>query len=212
MVISLHLILWGSLTESFKIISDAHAYVSDLGILGKTYEITEEDLIQVLQKKLLEKKDSGELEREMMIFKERSKEFVKRPGRINLPRAKFYRRAELNILYKLPEDIKDADGKILFRAGTVVNPLKIKMLTKSLCFIDGDDKEQVEWLIKNCMGNSSNKLILVNGDFLEISNKYNRRFYYDQEGYLINKLGIQNLPAIVEQKGELLYVEEIPIK
>jgi conjugal transfer pilus assembly protein TraW len=66
--------------------------------------------------------------------------------------------------------------------------------------------------MEKCGANPLNKLILTNGDYLEVSNRYQRKIYFDQGGYLTNKLNISTLPAVVRQKGEFLYVEEFPLE
>ncbi|MBF0206929.1 MAG: type-F conjugative transfer system protein TraW [Oligoflexia bacterium] len=186
-------------------------FAGELGVIGKTYQIEEEDLVVVMQRKIMEKQKSGELEKEMMAFKDRSEKLIRRPLGIKMNRAKEYKIKSITILYKLSEDISDASGKILYKAGTEVNPLKIKKLSKALCFFDGDDQKQVEWVNKTCAENKLNKLIMTSGDFLDLSNKYQRRFYFDQRGALVARLGIESLPAVVRQQGEMLYVEEFPI-
>ena len=115
-------------------------------------------------------------------------------------------------MYTLEKDITDADGKILFKAGTKVNPLEVKPLTKTLCFIDGDDPEQVTWLETYCGKDARNKLILVNGDYLAVTEKTGMRLYFDQRGYLVERFGIKAVPAVIRQSGKVLYVEEFPVK
>lgn len=196
---------------SVLLIACSELLARDLGVIGKIYSIDEEDLIEMMQKRLQEKQKNGELAKEMMALKERSEKLIKRPLGVNLPRAKEYKIKSITVSYRLPNDITDADGKILYKAQTVVNPLKIKSLSKALCFFDGDDVKQVEWVNKACGENRLNKLIMTNGEFLTLSNKYQRKFYFDQQGILVTRLGIEALPSVVRQKGDLLYVEEFPV-
>jgi conjugal transfer pilus assembly protein TraW len=179
--------------------------------MGKTYQISEEDLIEVLQKVVLQKQKSGELKKAMEEFKERSEQAVKRPIGVKLPIAGEYKITARSLRYKLPADIADASGNILYKAGMEVSPLRIKTLSKSLCFFDGDNKKQVDWVNRVCAENKLNKLIMTSGDYLEISNKYQKKYYFDQRGVLVGRLGIEALPAVVRQQGDLLYVEEFPI-
>ena len=188
-----------------------NAFASDLGVIGKTYPIIERDLIDVIHERIEEKTKSGELDELHQGMKDRSKEYASRPPGVGLPRATEYRAIEVNPVYTLEEDIVDAEGKVLFKAGPKVNPLEIRPLTKTLCFIDGDDQEQVAWMQKYCAQEPRNKLILVNGDFELVSKKTGLRLYFDQRGYLVGRLGITALPAVVRQSGKVLYVEEFPI-
>ncbi|EJX7572382.1 type-F conjugative transfer system protein TraW [Vibrio cholerae] len=188
-----------------------NAFTSDLGVIGTTYPIIERDLIDVIHERIEEKTKSGELDELHQGMKERSKEYASKPPGVGLPRAQVYRAVEVNPVYTLEEDIVDAEGKVLFKAGTKVNPLEIRPLTKTLCFIDGDDSEQVTWLETYCAQDPRNKLILVNGNFQMLSKQTGLRLYFDQRGYLVERFGITAVPAVIRQSGKVLYVEEFPI-
>lgn len=201
-----------SLVLSVALIASFNASAKDLGVIGKTYPIIERDIIDVMKERLKKKVDSGELDAIHKGLVDRSKDYVRRPPGVALPRAQEYRGIEISPMYTLDKDITDADGKVIFKAGTKVNPLKIYPLTKTLCFIDGDDPAQVSWLETYCAHDSDNKLILVNGDLLTITKKLGMRLYYDQYGRLVDRFGIKAVPAVIRQSGEVLYVEEFPVK
>lgn len=184
----------------------------DLGVIGSSYPIIERDLIDVIHERIQQKTVSGELDALNQGMADRSKNYAKRPPGVILPRATAYSAIEVNLVYTLEKDITDADGKVLFKAGTTVNPLDVRPLTSVLCFIDGDDPEQVAWLESYCVHDVKSKLILVNGDYLSVSEKLGVRMYFDQRGYLVQRFGIKALPAVIRQSGKVLYVEEFPIK
>ena len=182
----------------------------DLGTIGTTYPIIERDLIEVMMGRAQEKIDNGELDELHDEMRDNTKQYVKTPPGISLPRTVQYRAVEINPVYTVPQDITDANGKVLFKAGMTVNPLEVKPLNKMLCFIDGTDEEQVAWMLRFCTDNPQNKLILINGNYAELSEKYNLRLYFDQEQRLINRFEIQNVPAVIRQSGKVLYLEEFP--
>lgn len=188
------------------------ALAKDLGVIGKSYPIIERDLVEVIHERIQQKTESGELDAMHQGMRDRSKGYARRPPGVSLPRAQEYRAVEINPLYTLDRDITDADGKVLFTAGTQVNPLEVNPLTKVLCFIDGDDPAQVNWLQNYCAKDIRNKMILVNGDFLAVSEQIGMRLYFDQRGYLVERFGIQAVPAVIRQSGKVLYVEDFPIK
>ncbi len=190
---------------SFKALS------TDLGQLGKSYPIIEPDLIETIKTMLQKKQDSGEMDVLNERLKGNAKTYVQRPPGVSLPKAAEYRGFAVDPTYTVSQDIRDAHGKVLFPAGYTINPLTIKPLTKALCFIDGDDVEQVQWLEKYCPDNYRFKRILVNGDFNLVTKKTKSRVYFDQKGYLISHFRIKALPAVVRQSGGLLYVEEFKI-
>lgn len=182
----------------------------DLGIIGQAYPIIEKDLIEVMMARAQEKIDNGGLEEIHDELKSNTKKYVATPPGIKLPKTTQYRAVEINPVYTVPKDITDADGNIIAKAGTTVNPLEIKPLNKILCFIDGNDEEQIQWMLKHCTEDSRNKLILVNGNYAELSEKYNIRLYFDQKQVLINRFEIQSVPAVIRQSGKVLYLEEFP--
>ncbi|WP_247687596.1 type-F conjugative transfer system protein TraW [Pseudoalteromonas luteoviolacea] len=197
---------------SVALIASFEVFAKDLGSIGTTYPIIERDLVEVIHERIKEKTESGELDRLHEGMRDRSKNYAKRPPGSSLPRALEYRAVEINPVYTLEKDLTDADGKVLFKAGTKVNPLEVKPLSKMLCFIDGDDPDQVVWLKTYCAQDIRNKMILVGGDYLAVSEQMGMRLYFDQRGYLVERFGIQAVPAVIRQSGKVLYVEEFPIK
>jgi conjugal transfer pilus assembly protein TraW len=185
--------------------------VNDLGVIGKTYSIAEESMLDLIKRRLQSKVDSGEVDTVHQRMKDRSVKYVERPPGAFLPSAAEYRVVEIETEYTTKEDILGADGKVLFPAGTTVNPLTVHPINKTMCFFDGDNSNQVEWVKKVCTNNPLNKLILVNGNYVAVSKYLGIRAYFDQRGYLVNKLGIRSLPAVLRQSGDKLYLEEFPV-
>ena len=184
-------------------------FSKDLGTLGKLYPIEEMDLLETIEKKLSVMEKNGETEAIHKNLLQAGKSYVKRPKGIMLPRTKVYKATSIDPRLKLTSDIKDADGKVLFTKGTVINPLDHRRLTKKLCFFDADDSLQVSWAQKNCLG--YDKLILVNGDFLKTTKALGRRVYFDQNANLVNRFQIEAVPSMVSQQGRRLYVEIFPL-
>lgn len=192
-------------------IAFSNAYATDLGQLGKTYPIAEPDLIDTIKAMLAEKQANGELDAMHNDLRENGKQYVRRPPGKPLPRATDYRAFAIDPTYTVPNDIKDADGKVLYKAGFTFNPLQVKPLTKTLCFIDGDDPDQVKWLEEFCGDAISFKRILINGDYNQVTETTKAKIYFDQQGFLISHFRIEAVPAVVRQSGGLLYVEEFKL-
>lgn len=188
------------------------APAKDLGVIGTAYPVIERDLIEVIQERLRQKTESGELKALNQTMLDRSKRYARRPSGVSLPRAKDYRAVAVNPVYTLDQDITDAEGKLLFKAGAQVNPLEIRPLTKTLCFIDGDDPQQVAWITTYCANDARNKWILVNGDMGALNQHTGWRWYFDQRGVLTQRFGLQAVPAVIRQNGGRLYVEEFPME
>lgn len=185
-------------------------FAKDYGVFGKTYPIQEKNLLELIQERINQKAANGELDKLNEEIKQRYERYIKKPIGIKLPRATNYNSRSFDVTYTLPNDIFDADGKLLFKAGITVNPLSIKPMKKILCFLDGDDELQVEWGIKYCSGNDT-KFILVNGEWQQLAEKSSFKVYFDQGSRLVNKFNIVALPTIVRGNNEVLFVEEIPL-
>lgn len=183
----------------------------NLGTWGKTFAIQEPDLLQVIETKLAHLQNSGKLDALQKTWQQQAKTAVKRPKPVShirhtsQPRT-FYFDPSVTI----PEDFKDHQGTVFQKAGTRVNPLKTVSLTKALLFLDGDDAAQIQWaLAETKTRNHKTTLILVKGSPTQHMAQTKQRFYFDQGGRLVEKFGIEQVPARVSQAGLLLKVEEL---
>lgn len=183
---------------------------TDFGRIGATYEIAEPDLIEFLKGQLQEKMDSGEIQKEHEAMTERGKRYARRPPGVKLPATEKYAAVQLDPVYTTESDILDAEGNVLYAAGTKVHPLKIIPFQRVLCFIDGDEPQQVQWARRFCTEGHDKRIVLTNGDIEETWPVIGKRIYFDQYAWLTNSLGIVQVPAVVRQSGEFLYVEYFP--
>ncbi len=86
-------------------------------------------------------------------------------------------------------------------------------MSRQLLFIDGDDVEQVEWMVQITRDNPNGfKVILTNGAVIDLMNQLQRRLYFDQNQQLIEKLNIQRLPSHVYQEGLYLRIDEVALQ
>lgn len=188
----------------------SNAFASDYGVLGKTYPIKETDLIEAMKKRMADKVRSGEFKKEIDKLKQRSQQYVARPSGVVLPVARQYSAVKVDVQYRLPNDIKDSNGRVLYRQGTVINPLEVYPIRQGFCFIDGDDKRQVGWAKKAC--SPANKIVLINGNYLDVSKQTGLRIYFDQQQKLINRFNITAVPTVIRQSGNALVKEVFPIE
>lgn len=203
------------------VISFCHvSYAKDFSIEGHTYKIIEEDILELIKKRLAQVDLDG-LNKKIQA---RTKKYVERPTPAsNIVRAKESKEYIYDPTYTLDEDILDHKGQLIHRSGTKVNPLEFTNLTNSLLFIDGDDKAQVDFALElsNQYQNDSKKqspknlkIILVNGSPLQLQRKYKDKqiwFYFDQGGFISQKLEVKEVPAIVEQDGLKLKIKIIDL-
>lgn len=101
-------------------------------------------------------------------------------------------------------------ARVLFPAGTTVNPFDYEKLSKTLLFLDARDKGQVEFA-KRFLSSAKGlvKPILVGGEPLKLMREWKREIFYDQGGALTRRFSITQSPAVVSQEGKRLRVDEI---
>jgi conjugal transfer pilus assembly protein TraW len=193
------------------VLATSFANARQLGKIGPTYPIAEPHLLEQIMSKLREAQQRGDFERHEEEARERAENAVRNPQpvagvqRTLQPRTNYF-----DPTFTLEANISDATGKVLFPAGLQKNPLDVVSLSSRLVFFDARDPAQVrtaEALITRFEGRV--KPILVGGSYIELMQKWNRRVYYDQTGYLVRRLGIQFVPSVVSQEGMRLRIDEV---
>lgn len=175
--------------------------------MGKTFPIGEEDLSEVIQKRLHKLEESGELQKHQHLLTQKAQEKTLRPTPVtNLQKTILQRSYTYDPSFKVSSDLKDHKGQVFATAGTTINPLNKVSLSKQLLFLDGDDTDQVAWAKKQP---DSAKWILVKGCPLDLEKHMQKPIYFDQHGVLTKKLGISQVPARVSQEEKMLLVEEV---
>lgn len=190
-------------------VSAPHA--EDLGAIGPTYEITERDLIEVIQDKFRRMEKTGELARMQDDYKRRVVDVIEHPKPVpGIAAAQTARTFYLDPTWTLERSVVDEQGNVLFPAGTHVNPFDFDRLTKTLLFFDARDKKQVAFA-KRFMAESKLpvKPILIAGTPLKLMREWKREVFYDQGGALSKRLSIAQSPAVVTQEGKRLRVDEV---
>lgn len=187
------------------------AHAEDLGVIGKTYDIVERDLIEAMKDKLRQMEKTGELAKKQDEYKNRVMSGIEHPRPIPGIQAT----ETANTHYYDPSivtdrDIADATGKILYPCGTRVNPLDYIGWNKYLLFVDGRDQKQLD-LTKRITAASDRpvKLVLVAGEPLNLMRRWKTQVYYDQGGILTRRFAITRVPAMVRQEGRRLRIDEL---
>jgi len=197
----------------FKIILFLTLYMSfafghDLGKHGHTYPIEEMDFIDYLQEQMT-KDNPLELSEFLENLNQRKIESLKSPAPVKgIYEAVAYSLREYDPSITSNQDILDLDGNIIVKKGARINPLELVPLSRSLLFFDGSNRKHVEWAKKQ----PDTCWVLVRGSPFELEEKENRPVYYDQSGVLVNRFSIKHVPTRISQKGNLLIIEEFPIK
>jgi len=189
------------------------AQARDFGIRGKISPITEEDPIVLIQSKLKNMEERGELERHNLELQKKTKAAIERPKPVEgITNAQKGRIFYYNPTYVVKEDLKDHQARIFYKKGTRINPLETVSLSQSLLFFDGDDADQVFFAKEKLSQEISIKLILTKGAPLALSEEWKAPVYFDQSGRLTQQLGIHHVPAVVTQEKLRLHIEEINLQ
>lgn len=195
------------------LLSPCFALAADAGTIGPTYEIAEPHLLQMIEQRLRAKERSGEMAKLMDQARARGADAVRHPApvasvHVTTSARTFY----VDPTYTLARNVLGSQGELLFPAGTRFNPLDVVALSRHLLFFDARDSKQVHRareLVTRYQGKV--KAILTGGSYLNLMKAWQLPVYYDQQGLLVRKLGITQVPALVSQEGRRLRVDEIKV-
>lgn len=204
-------------------------YAKDLGNFGQTYAISELNMIDLIQKTLKQKQENGELKKLEEQFKATVKKEVLTPSPVNLVTTTKPKLLEYIPSYTVDHDTKDAQGKILYRKGTTINPFDISTYpkqirkyyspisySKDLIFFDGRDKRQLNFikalLVDLNKKNKQYKLIMTGGNIADTSKYLASRVYFDQDGKLSSQMKIQHVPTVAYQSEDHFNLQEYSVE
>ena len=205
-------VIWICIIISALLLS-INAKAKDFGVVGRTSEIKEVDAIEEIRGKLSDMEARGELDEHNERMKKEISDRIKSPKSLNLVRAGEVREYEYDPTLEVKEDLRDARGIVFHRKGTKVNPLDVVSMPYELIFFDGEDEDQLKYVIKKYEESEIKpKLILTGGSPIKLEEEYKLDFYFDQRGVLIKQLGIKAVPAIVMQDGKVLKIREVMVR
>lgn len=185
--------------------SVAPAIASDLGVVGKVYDIREGDALSELQgraAKINWKKELGKIKPERY-----------RPEySVTLPRVNKSRKFSVDMTYTLDIDIPDGRGGVLYPKGYTFNPLDYVPFRKSLVIINAADKEQLTWFKQSPYANKPDVMLLITeGSAVKQSESLGRPVYF-ADSRIVDRFNLQAVPSVVRQDGKLMLVEEIDVR
>lgn len=190
----------------------ATATGQDLGRIGPTYPIAEENALDMLLRRLHNKQRSGELQRIEQRARQRAVKSIKEPLPVPGLRtvvARSQRHIDPSVRYE--QAVTTDEGRIVVPAGARVNPLLITRLSRRLVFFDGRDRAQVQAVQRMVAAEPRGiKPILMAGSWFDLSKAWKTQVYFDQHGSMARRFGIQAVPTVIEQQGAQLLVQEIP--
>jgi conjugal transfer pilus assembly protein TraW len=185
------------------------SHARDYGQHGAVFPIVEPDFLRVIETRLRDAEASGQTAAMNKRLVDRTKQMVRRPTPVaGITRASQPRSWLYDPSITTSSDVRDHKGRLIFAAGTRVNPLEKVAMRRSMVFLNGDDPEQVAWALKSTTASNA-ILVLTGGDVFAHMKSAQRRFFFDQGGDLTAKFGIRHVPAVVQQEGLALRVSEV---
>ena len=181
----------------------------DLGVWGEVWPIEEPDLLVQVETALKDLETSGELARMNEEARARARERLESPPPVpgiapaTEPRSWLYDPAVI-----VQEDVIGPGGALVAQAGTRIEPLAHRPMTWTLLFIDGTRDVEVEWALAKV---APTRIILLSGRPFDLARAHRRAFYFDQDGTLTEKFGLEATPARIRQEGLQLRIAEIPL-
>ncbi len=188
-------------------------HAEDLGVIGPTYDITEKDLTEVILGGLKRMEASGQLARAETEYKRRVIHGIENPKPVpGIRETETARTFYVDPTYILDRDITDGHGRLLYPAGTTVNPFDYERMSKAFLFFDESDPRQVAFAKRYIAASKILvKPILVAGEPFKLMRLWKKSVYFDQMGVLTKKFSISQTPAVVTQEGRNFRVDEIKI-
>lgn len=194
----------------------SNAIAKDFGTKGHIYPIAEQPFLEMIEDAL----SQVDIKEQQQKMQEKAKQKVEEPT----PVIGITKAEQVRVFYYVPtyvakEDIKLPCGKILYKAGTQVNPLEYMSLDRRLFFLDGNDPKQVEWLEAEMASPGKyqdqileDKIILVAGRPFDLQEELKQEVYFDQLGRITNQFGIKSVPAIAMQDRLKIKIQEVVIE
>ena len=109
----------------FLLFSMADAACQDFGVHGQTFEIAEEDLLSVIERKIKDMAQMGMLDQHRKTLLHKAKSQLRRPAPVNrICHAQTPRQWTYDPSITLKEDLKDHKGCVFAKKGQTFNPLK----------------------------------------------------------------------------------------
>ena len=187
-----------------------YTYSENLGVVAKTYPITEPDMIEWIKQRATTMMENGQWNAIQQQAIANVKNKINNPTPVEgITDAVADKTWYYKPMIEVKQNLTDGNGRIIAKAGTY-NALRYKPFDIQLLFINGNNKKQVNWAIKqNNKDGVRTKIILTQGSFMKLDKKHKIWFYYDQSGKYTQKLNITHVPAIVIQDGEQLKISEL---
>lgn len=136
------------------------------------------------------------------------KAYIEEPPEVKgIEETKAYRAFYYDPIFRVKEDIKTLDGRVIASQGQLINALDDPTIASAcdLIFFDGSNEKHIEWAKQHMEA----KWILVKGSPLDLEDGTDHEVYFDQQGMYCKQFGIERVPAKVSVEGKRILIEEV---
>jgi conjugal transfer pilus assembly protein TraW len=177
------------------------AWAGKVVVLGPAYPIAEPDTLQEIRAAIAGRDWSNYVRREPSTYTAFQS--------TALPRAEKTASHLFDPTYLLPEDVRDAEGKVLFPKGLPINVYnRIKVPGRYI--VIGDSQEDFDWLLDVARPGPQDKVLLAGGNTL-LARQQRGVPVYTLDARFIERFGLRAVPSIVQQEGTQLRVSEFRV-
>lgn len=183
---------------------------------GEVHDIGEPDLIVEMQRRLASIDWQQEKRRAMQRFWQRKADFVR------LPDTEGQREYLIDPSVRVTEDLQDANGVVLIRAGDTVNPLRWTTLTKTVIAFRGTDERHIRRALDAAQrARSDGRGVILLTSEIDTSRAWESLSELEKElkgtvyvlpRVLAERFQLQRLPATVSAEGNRLRVRELALE
>lgn len=187
----------------------------DLGKLGEVLQIAEPDMVEEMKKRAMAYDWKKAAEKAKDDF------FRDRKG-VYLPTAIYKKTRYLDPTITVPEDVKDAFGKVLLPRGTMLNPLKQTLMTGKYVVFNATSKAEIQQVQDYVATHPDDEFtFMINeiyhddsetgwNEYEKLVRTFNQRIYLMPDN-LPHELGIQVTPTVISADNEryVLVLEEL---
>jgi len=180
---------------------------------GDTYKFAENNMLEDIQSQI--KNNTPQIKKKLEEIKKGSKKQIKNFKPKDIIALKNATKNDIfypNMRYINPKNIYDNDGKVIYPKGFTFNPLDFQTIHYQIIVIDGSDKKELDWLIKNnYTDNIKYKILLTDGNYRKVSKLLKQPVFYCLAN-ITKKFKLKYTPSIITQIGNKMQVKEICLK
>lgn len=177
---------------------------------GQVYDIAEQDFREVISAKASAFDYEGWSQQEGAKIRERVKNFRLPDSVSGLPPAVVSEVYRVDMSYRVPQDIKDIQGNVVYPAGYVFNVLELMEKRKLhytgvLVVINAERKVELEWFKVHFNKSPNVKLLITDGKAYVLGEELKRPVYYLTD-LIKSRFAIKATPSVVLQPAKSKYM------